>query len=232
MSTSNSQVLIELHYLPSIQYFSTLLAFEAICIEQHENYQKGSYRNRCHIVGANGFQAMSIPLKKGKHQKLPIQEVELSYTQPWHLQHWRSLQAAYANAPFFPYYSEPIKALYESRPTHLFAFNKKLLELICRQIGISDQITYSKEYLPYSADNMQDLRDKISPKPVYLYRSLLFPSLCLSTGISRKARIFTQFKYLGPLVLYWPSSLKHSSEKLNLWCPYKLVFIKNEPLII
>lgn len=156
--------LIELHYLPSIQFFSKLLAYRRIIIEQHENYQKGSYRNRCHIAGANGLQIMSIPLEKGKHQKLPIREVRIDYAQPWHLQHWRSIQSAYANAPFFPYYSEPIQALFEQKPDFLFAFNRQLFELICRQLGLSEKIIYSSDYLTETGTETDDLREVISPK--------------------------------------------------------------------
>jgi hypothetical protein len=158
------RALIELHYLPSVQYFSKLLAYRQITIEQCENYQKGSYRNRCHLAGANGLQILSIPLEKGKHQKLPIREVRITYAQPWHLQHWRSIQAAYANAPFFPYYSEAIQALYEERPEHLFAFNRQLFELICQQLGLSEKITYSTDYQSEVDTDTDDLRELITPK--------------------------------------------------------------------
>ena len=156
--------LIELHYLPSIQYFSKLLAYGRITIEQHENYQKGSYRNRCHLAGANGLQIMSIPLEKGKHQKLPIREVRIAYAQPWHKQHWRTIRSAYANAPFFPYYSEPIQALYEQRPELLFDFNRQLFELICSQLGLQVQISYSTGYREQTDATVEDLREMISPK--------------------------------------------------------------------
>jgi hypothetical protein len=157
-------VLIELHYLPSVQFFSKLLAYRRIIIERHENYQKGSYRNRCHIVGANGLQTLSIPLEKGKHQKLPITEVRIAYAQPWHLQHWRSIQSAYANAPFFPYYSEPIQELFEQRPVFLFDFNQQLFELLCRHLGLEHKIDYSTDYHRPAPPETADLRELISPK--------------------------------------------------------------------
>lgn len=156
--------LIELHYLPSIQFFSKLLAYRQIIVEQHENYQKGSYRNRCRIGGANGLQVMSIPLEKGKHQKLPIREVRIAYAQSWHLQHWRSIQSAYANAPFFPYYSEPIQTLFEQKPKFLFQFNRQLFELLCQQLGLGDKYSYSTGYLEGTDAGMEDLREVISPK--------------------------------------------------------------------
>lgn len=159
-----NSALIELHYLPSIQFFSKLLAFRQIIIEQHEHYQKGSYRNRCHIAGANGLQVLSVPLEKGKHQKLPIRKVRIAYSQPWHLQHWRSIRSAYANAPFFPFYSESIREIFLRQPVYLFDFNQQLFELICRQLGWSDKVIYSDGYLPQTDAESADLRGTISPK--------------------------------------------------------------------
>jgi hypothetical protein len=58
--------LIELQYFPPVTYFSILLKHKNVWIEQLENYQKGSYRNRCHIATANGLLRLSVPLEKGK----------------------------------------------------------------------------------------------------------------------------------------------------------------------
>ena len=96
-------LLIEAQYLPSIQFFSKLTRFSTLLLEAHENYQKGSYRNRCHIAGANGLMRLSIPLRKGKNEQLPIQKTLISYDEPWITQHWQSIRSAYGNAPFFPY---------------------------------------------------------------------------------------------------------------------------------
>lgn len=163
-SLKKKYALIELHYLPSIEFFATLLAYPVIIIEQHENYQKGSYRNRCHLVNANGPQVLSIPLQKGKHQKLPIREVKIAYREPWHIQHWRSIKSAYANAPFFPYFSEPIEQLFQQRPDYLFDFNRKLFELLIRLSGLELTYQYSTTYDPEPGEDTADLRGAISPR--------------------------------------------------------------------
>ena len=85
--------LLSIHYLPNVQWFSKLVVGNAV-IEQHENYVKGSYRNRCHIVAANGVLPISIPLQKGKHQQTPIREVRISYIDLWQKMHWQSIQSA------------------------------------------------------------------------------------------------------------------------------------------
>ena len=85
-----SAVLSELHFLPCVGVFQHYAQAETIVLEAHENYQKGSYRNRCHILGANGLQRLSLPLAKGKNNQLNIREVQLSHEQDWPRQHWQS----------------------------------------------------------------------------------------------------------------------------------------------
>ncbi|MFK7980892.1 MAG: WbqC family protein, partial [Saprospiraceae bacterium] len=76
-------ILIELHYFPSIQYFSKFFLHPSVVLEQHENYIKRSFRNRTHIASANGQLRLSIPLEKGKNQQQSIKEVRISYDEHW-----------------------------------------------------------------------------------------------------------------------------------------------------
>mgnify|MGYP000630726135 FL=1 len=105
-------ILLELQYLGPVQYYSKFLKFESVVIEQHENYRKGSFRNRCIIASANGTVSLSIPLLKGKHQQTNIQSVAIDNHGKWQLMHWRSIQTAYGNSPFFDYYKDDFKALF------------------------------------------------------------------------------------------------------------------------
>ncbi|NJN78366.1 MAG: WbqC family protein [Saprospiraceae bacterium] len=100
--------LIESQYFPPLAYFSVLLKHEKVWIEQFENYQKGSYRNRCHIATANGLLRLSIPLEKGKNNQTCIKEVKIHNDTNWQIQHWRAIKSAYGNAPYFEYYADEL----------------------------------------------------------------------------------------------------------------------------
>ena len=51
-------------YLAPVEYYSKLLNYDKIFIEQHDHYMKQTYRNRCTIAGPEGGQAPSIPPPK------------------------------------------------------------------------------------------------------------------------------------------------------------------------
>ncbi len=156
--------LLELHYLPCIQYFTKFYLHSRVWIEQHEHYQKGSYRNRAHIASANGLLRLSIPLVKGKHQQQNIREVRIAYDEPWPTQHWQSIRSAYGNAPFFEYYSEHLQPIFHKRPTFLFDFNLELLQTLLGLLSIDCPVTLSTEYYKNIPDDWKDYRNLISPK--------------------------------------------------------------------
>ena len=99
-------ILLELQYLPPIQYFTKFFQHENVVIEQYEHYIKRSYRNRCHIATSHGIQRLSIPLKKGKNEQQSIRKVQIAYGESWQKNHWSAILAAYSNAPFFEHYEE------------------------------------------------------------------------------------------------------------------------------
>lgn len=157
-------VLSELHFLPSIASFIHFKAADEILLESCENYQKGSYRNRCYIVGANGLQRLSLPLEKGKNNQLKIREVALNFNQDWPRQHWQSIKSAYGNAPFYPYYADELAPLFTDPPALLWDFNLAFLKTIFRLLRWDKPIRFTEEFRAQYAEDITDLREKITPK--------------------------------------------------------------------
>lgn len=163
MSTENT-ILIEAHYLPSVQYFSKLAHYPQAILEACETYQKGSYRNRCHIVGANGLLRLSIPLKKGKNERQFIHDTQIAFEEHWMSQHWTSIRSAYGNAPFFPYYAEELEAYFRRPNPQLFDWNLQLIQLLSRLLQLDVQIQKSTSYLKELPNEVKDFRHLIQPK--------------------------------------------------------------------
>lgn len=160
------RALLELQYLPPVQYLHKFSQYP-IVLEEQENYKKGSYRNRCCIASANGPLRLSIPLLKGKHQQLPIREVELDNRRDWQRVHWQSIQSAYGRAPFFEFYADAFEALYQQSFQFLWDWNWALLELLLENLQLPLPET-SQQYVHIPPPGTLDFRDRISPKKDYV----------------------------------------------------------------
>lgn len=157
-------ILTELHYFPTIQYFSKFFLHPSLILEQHENYVKRSYRNRAHIATANGLLRLSVPLEKGKNQQQSIREVRISYAENWQTKQWTAICSAYGNAPFFEYYVDDIQPLFEEKTPFLFEHNLKVLNVLFFVLDFKPSIQLSQNYLTESFDGICDFRNKITPK--------------------------------------------------------------------
>ncbi len=157
-------ILLELQYLPPVQYFTKLLHYPTVYLEAHEHYQKGSYRNRALIAGANGELRLSIPLEKGKNEQQSIREVRIAYHEPWQARHWESIQSAYGNAPFYLYYADFLQPFYEKHYNFLWDWNWELLQTILQLTGIPSNIQFTTSFVKTPAPGMLDFRNAIHPK--------------------------------------------------------------------
>lgn len=166
------ELLIDLHYLPSLEYFCLLQRYDQLVLEQHEYYVKQSYRNRCYINTAHGVEMLVVPLT-GKHGKVPIKDVRIDYTSRWQNNQWRTIESAYRKAPYFDYYSDELNVILFKQHQFLFDLNLALLSYCLKNIGhapsISETVTYEKTPVTSRSDLRSALEAKIpySARPYY-----------------------------------------------------------------
>ena len=79
-----NKILIEAQYIGTCSYWNLLLKADKIILDAEEHFEKRSYRNRAHILGANGVLRLSIPLARGTHQHSKMKDVKISYNERWH----------------------------------------------------------------------------------------------------------------------------------------------------
>jgi len=135
------------------------LLYDEFIIEKHENYQKRSYRNRCHVIGSHGVERLSIPLKSGKHEQQPITEVRISYDKPWFASHWNTIKSAYGRAPYFEHYGDALKDILYTKHEFLFELNTAILNWLTHSIGLKKN-AYTSDYEKIALDSI-DLRNFI-----------------------------------------------------------------------
>jgi len=145
---------------------SAELSPSVVYMEACENYQKQSYRNRCHIYAADGVQALNFPVvHEGGTHKLPISEIKVDYSTPWLQQHQRAIVSAYRTSAYFEYYQDELFAIMDSRPEKLFDLNLSILKFFVEKTGLKTDIRLTEEYSRVPAvEGCQDLREVIHPK--------------------------------------------------------------------
>jgi hypothetical protein len=166
--------LIELHYLPSLEYFCALQDYSTIQLEKHEHYVKQSYRNRCYINTAQGVEMLTVPLTN-KHGKVSISEVMVDYSIKWQNNHWRTIESAYRKAPFFEYYSDDLKKIIYGDHIFLFDLNLALLSFCLKNISFRPHLSVSVAYEKSPETHFHDLRSLIQAKIPYSERSIYKP---------------------------------------------------------
>ena len=151
-------------YLAPVEYYTKLLAYDKIFIEQHDHYMKQTYRNRCTITGPDGELSLSIPTVKPDTPKCPMKDIRISDHGNWRHLHWNAIESAYNNTPFFEYYKDDFRPFYEKKYEFLFDFNEELCRLVCELIDIPPIIDRPPEYkMDFPADEA-DFREIIHPK--------------------------------------------------------------------
>ncbi len=156
-------ILLSTACFPSIQYFSKLLQFSEVYIDQHENFIKQSFRNRYVILTANGPESMVVPVVKSRGKKINIKDLRISYDTDWQRNHWRTLFSAYNNSPFFEYYKDDLPVIFKKKYHFLIEMNQKIHEILCRwlEIDCNLHLTTGFENFPKKGDNF---REAFSPK--------------------------------------------------------------------
>lgn len=154
--------LLSTAYLAPVEYYVVLANSEQILLEQHEYYQKQSYRNRCRIATANGIMDLSIPVDSAG--KTPIRDIRISDHNNWQTLHWRSIETAYNSSPFFEYYADDFRPFFEKKWLFLWDFNLALFNKTLELLDIETKIELTEQYKPETSDNFLDLRAAIHPK--------------------------------------------------------------------
>jgi len=155
--------LIELHYLPSIAWFSAISGCGEVRVEKYEHYEKQSFRNRCYIRGPHRVEIMIIPVT-GKHGKPFITEVRIDYSQKWLSNHWRTLQTGYGKAPFFEYYAPDLHDILFKKPVFLYDLNLQVMTMCLKWLKMDIAVKETGSYEKQLQGGVFDFRGLINPK--------------------------------------------------------------------
>lgn len=133
-------------YFPSISHFVVMAQSHKIVFEKEDNFQKQTNRNRMYIYSPNGIQLLNIPIKHSKENRQMTKDIRLETAFDWQKQHFKSLEAAYRNSPFFEFFEDDIMPVFEKKHTFLMDLNLQTIEIVSKCLGLKLEPTFSTEY--------------------------------------------------------------------------------------
>ena len=157
------ELFVSTAYLPPIAFYASILKTDVYIMEKYETYVKQTYRNRCHIMSANGLLPLSIPIEKPDGSRSRMKDIQISNSVNWQANHWKAIESAYNKSPFFLYYRDEFEKFYTQKYENLFDFNLELIEFINTKIGLDKKIAFTEEY-HHIPKKSKDARNRFHPK--------------------------------------------------------------------
>jgi hypothetical protein len=137
--------IIQSNYIPWKGYFDIIHDVDLFVFHDDLQYTKGDWRNRNRIKTAHGERWLTIPVGHDEHRR--ICDVRLPDSK-WARDHWRHIDAAYCQAPFYARYRDYFEALYRRTDWRwLSELNQALIIGISRDLlGITTAFTGSASF--------------------------------------------------------------------------------------
>lgn len=152
-------------YFPSISHYVGILKTEKVVLEIGDHFQKQTNRNRMYIHSPNGKQLLNIPVKHPDvgqpHQKAKDVKIENDFG--WQKQHFKSLEAAYRTSPYFEYFEDDFRPLFEKKHTFLLDLNLEVFATINDALGLKLAIETSDVFEKNPLDCL-DVRSLVNGK--------------------------------------------------------------------
>ena len=138
---------------------------ERIVFEMEDNFQKQTNRNRTYIYSPNGIQLLNIPIKHSKETHQKTKEIRIENDFNWQKQHFKSLEAAYRTSPFFEFFEDEIRPIFEKKHHFLMDLNFETMEFIAKCMRMKlDYGTTTEYFHKVDSNEMLDFRNLVDGK--------------------------------------------------------------------
>jgi len=165
-----NKILIHPTYFPNLGHFIALWNADEILLEINDFFDKQTYRNRMYFLGANGKHMLSVPVRHSKSlQRRPTKDILISHEAPWQHYHWKSLETAYRSSPYFEFYEDDLRPLFEQKFDRLIDLNVATIQKVFDWLGKPFRYRLTNEWAPRPPEGYLDLRYLVDAKKTHDY---------------------------------------------------------------
>lgn len=130
-------------YLPYLGFLAKMFESDVFVILDHVQFEKPGWQSRNRILGKSGVVVLSVPVRtKGRFEQC-ISEVEIAAGEVWRRKHWRSIRAAYQDAPGFKEHGAFFEWVYGQPWESLLALNMAVITYLRSAFTITTPVIYS-----------------------------------------------------------------------------------------
>jgi len=122
-------------YLPWLGYLAKWAAADLFVFLDTVQYEKNGWQNRNRIKTPDGARWLTVPVRARLGMR--IADVAIDGEQPWPTRHWRAIEWAYGDAPYWRASRDALAAWYAERWECLAPAAVTSGELLAREIGVS-----------------------------------------------------------------------------------------------
>lgn len=133
-------------YLPWLGLFQKIAVADMFISFNQVQYQPKDWNNRNRIKTKQGPIWLSVPVLRKGYLEKTISDIEINNTEPWARKHWKSLELAYAKAPYFKLYAEFFRDIYSRRWERLIDLNESMLVGMLEIMKINVPVRFANEW--------------------------------------------------------------------------------------
>lgn len=133
-------VILQPSYIPWRGFFHQIAKADVFIFYDDVQYDKRGWRNRNRIKTAHGPQWLTIPVSASGVQQegTPINQIKIQNETAWQEEHWKTIEQAYAKAPYFDQYAYMLYEFYKRRTNYLVDFTVATTVALASILGLTD----------------------------------------------------------------------------------------------
>lgn len=126
-------------YFPRLHYMALIQEVDRFYLADTFEFSRQSYHNRTKLRNPDGWHWITVPLAWGE-RTAPLIEVSIQENPIWTDKHWRAIMYDYRSTPYFEFYEDRFKPLFEEEWETIGEFTSGSVERVCELLEIDTEL--------------------------------------------------------------------------------------------
>src|SRR3972149_1189934 len=103
-------------YLPGLRLFDKIARADVFVYLDTVPMESSGFENRNKIKTAQGWQWLTVPVKRKGYQQKAINKIKIDWSTEWRKKHWRTIYLAYSKASHFGWVFDEFLPAFSMKP--------------------------------------------------------------------------------------------------------------------